>query len=48
MITLGDVLKKLAEWDIDADEVPISHAAGNYLLGKAKEVIAAEEEGEDE
>ncbi len=48
MRTLEDVLSKLAEWDIDPDEVPISRAAFNYLIGQAKEVLAAEEEEDDE
>lgn len=48
MRTLEDILKKLAEWDIDPDEVLISRAAFNYLIQQAKEVLAAEEEEEDE
>ncbi len=46
MRTLQDVLDKLDGMDIDADEVPISRAAFNYLIQQAKEVLAAEEEEE--
>jgi len=49
MKTLEDVLEKLAELDIDPDEVPISRLAYNYLIGQAKKVLDAEEaEEEDE
>ncbi len=48
MRTLQDVLDRLREWDIDPDEVPISRPAYNYLIGQAKEVIAAEEKEDEE
>ena len=47
MRTLEDVLEKLAEWDVQPDEVPISRPAYNYLIKQAKKVLDAEE-GEDE
>ncbi len=48
MRTLADVLKKLAEWDIEPREVPISRPAYKYLIKQAEEVLAAGEEEEDE
>ncbi len=48
MRTLEDVLKKLAEWDIDPDEVPISRPAQKYLIKQAEEVLAAEKREEEE
>lgn len=48
MKTLQNVLDKLDEMDIDADEVPISRLAYNYLIKQTKEVLAAEEEEEEE
>ena len=48
MRTFEDVLKKLAEWDVDPGEVTISRPAYNYLIKQAEKVLAAEEEEEDE
>ncbi len=43
MITLQSVLDALDELDVAPNEVPISRAARNYLIGKAQELIDAEE-----
>ena len=48
MRTLADVLVVLDEMDIDPSELKLSRTAYNYLLEKAKEVIAEEEEKEVE
>lgn len=48
MITLQDVLDALDEMDVAPNEVPISRAARNYLIGKAQEIIEAEAEEEEE
>ena len=48
MRTLQDVLDELDEMDVDADETLISRTAFNYLIGQAKEVLAATEEEEEE
>ena len=48
MRTLQDVLDELDEMDVDPSEVRISRAARNYLIGQAKEVLAAEEEEGEE
>lgn len=47
MRTLEDVLRELDKMDVGADEIRISRAAYQYLIQKAEEVIAAEEEEED-
>ncbi len=48
MKTLEDVLTVLDSMNVGPDEVKISRAAYNYLIGKVEELIAAEEEEEDE
>ena len=48
MRTLEDVLKKLAEWDVDPEEVTISRPAYTYLIKQAEEVLSAEGEEEEE
>ena len=48
MRTLEDVLRKLEEWNIDPDEVPISRLAYDYVIKQAKEVLAVDEEEEEE
>ena len=43
MITLQNVLDALDELDVAPDELPISRAAHDYLIAKARELIDAEE-----
>jgi len=47
MSNLQEVIDTLDEWDVEPNKIPISRAARNYLLDKAREVIATEE-GEEE
>lgn len=48
MKTLEDVLQKLAEMDVDTDEIRISRAIFNFFVEKAEEILSAEEEEEAE
>ncbi len=48
MITLQNVLDKLDEMDISPDEVEISRAARNYLIGKGKEILDREAREDEE
>jgi len=48
MITLQNVLDKLDEMDVSPSEIEISRAARNYIIGKGKEILDAEEKEEEE
>jgi len=48
MRTLADVLRKLAQWDINPDEVPISNPVFYYLINQAEAVLDTDEEEEEE
>ena len=47
MKTLADVMDKLDEMDVEPDEIKISRATFNYLVEKAKEILAKEEAEDD-
>ena len=48
MITLQNVLDALDEMDVSPSEIEISRAARTYIIGKAREIIDAEEGEEEE
>ena len=48
MRTLEDVVQAIDRMGVDPGEVPISRPAYKYLIRQAEEVLAVEEEEEEE